>query len=404
MEQTVSPVVQKPGRIVFIDILRAYAILMMLQGHFVDTLLAPAFRNPDSWLYSTWAFMRGMTAPIFFTVTGLVFIFLLLRDGRPLRENKRVVKGLRRGLFLVFVGYLLKVNFPALLFGQISTWFWAIDVLHIIGLALIGLVGVYALSQWIGGSLALWMFAFGVGTFFIDPYFTESQWGDWPHAIAHYFTRDLGSNFTIVPWLGYPFFGGILGYALHKRPQWAYSHWLPILIMAFGWTLHYGSHQMLVNLYHLTGWENFPILFNNNYLFWRLGHVLICMSIFMWVLPRVGKVPALWSKVGSETLTIYAGHYILLYGTWLGIGLSQLIGYRSLGPVATILGALAFVALFVVAVKYIEEIREWAYVRVPGRLFHVWRLLRVWLRRELPRPWTFFRRVAARLRGLRQRA
>ena len=227
---------------------------------------------------------------------------------------------------------------------------------------------------------------------------------NWPRFIAHYFTRDFGSNFTIVPWLGYPFFGGILGYLLHRRPQWAFSHWLPLLLMAFGWTLHYGSHQMLVNLYNLTGWENFPILFNNNYLFWRLGHVLIVMSIFMWVLPRVGKVPALLSKVGSETLTIYAGHYILLYGTWLGIGLSQIIGYRTLGPISTIIGAIAFVALFVIGVKYIEEIREWAYVRVPNWLFYRWRLFRVWLRRELPKPWIAFRRLSTWLETVWQRA
>ncbi len=58
-------------RLQFIDAIRAYAILMMLQGHFVDTMLAYRYRDLENALYSTWFFMRGMTAPIFFTVTGL---------------------------------------------------------------------------------------------------------------------------------------------------------------------------------------------------------------------------------------------------------------------------------------------------------------------------------------------
>ena len=93
-------------RLQFIDAIRAYAILMMLQGHFVDTMLAYRFRDLENALYSTWFFMRGMTAPIFFTVTGLVFTFLLLRDGRPIKENERIRKGIRRGFFLIFLGYL----------------------------------------------------------------------------------------------------------------------------------------------------------------------------------------------------------------------------------------------------------------------------------------------------------
>ena len=90
----------KPGRIQFIDVLRAFAILMMLQGHFVDTTLDPYYRQDDSWVYNLWHFMRGLTAPVFFTTTGLVFVYLLMRDGRVFWHNYRVKKGIRRGFFL----------------------------------------------------------------------------------------------------------------------------------------------------------------------------------------------------------------------------------------------------------------------------------------------------------------
>ena len=372
------------SRIIFIDVLRAYAILMMLQGHFVDTLLAESYRNAEAPLFFLWSFMRGMTAPIFFTVTGIVFIYLLLKDGQPLRENKRVKKGLRRGLFLLGIGYLLKINFPGLLFGYFSPWIWAVDVLHVIGLALIALIAICGLRELLGGSLATWMIAFGVGTFLIDPFFTENTWDHLPYIFAHYLTMDLGSNFTMVPWLGFAFFGGAIGYALSQKARWAFSHWFPALLMAFGITLALGSWQMLVNLYELTGWHYLPVLFNNNYLFWRLGHVFIVISLFMWVVPRIGTIPRLITKIGSETLTIYGAHYVILYGTWLGFGLSQLIGYRSLDPLTCIVGAAAFVYAHIVFIKHIEVIRHFVYERVPARLKRQYRVALVWFKRAWP--------------------
>lgn len=330
---------------------------MMLQGHFVDTLLAPAFRNPDSVVFATWSFMRGMTAPVFFTVTGLVFIYLLLRDGRPLSENTRVKKGLRRGLFLVGVGYLLKVNFPALLVGYISPWFWAADVLQVIGFALMALIGVAALRERVGGSLALWMLALGTGTFFLDPYFSENTWESVPRLLAHYLTLDFGSNFVLVPWLGYAFFGGALGTLLSRRPQLAFGHILPAVMFVVGFLLHFFSWNMLVGLHQLTEWEFLPSLFNDNHLFWRLGHVFIVIAMFMWAIPRIGKIPTLITKIGGETLTVYGAHYVVLYGTWLGFGLKQIIGYRTLSPVPCAIGALLFVLSAVWMIANIEVLR-----------------------------------------------
>ena len=66
-------------RLYFIDAIRAFAILMMLQGHFIDTLLAIEYRDPDNIAYSTWLYFRGITAPVFFTISGLIFTYLLIK-------------------------------------------------------------------------------------------------------------------------------------------------------------------------------------------------------------------------------------------------------------------------------------------------------------------------------------
>ena len=66
-------------RLYFIDAVRAFAILMMLQGHFIDTLLAIEFRDPNSFAFNTWTYFRGITAPVFFTISGLIFTYLVIK-------------------------------------------------------------------------------------------------------------------------------------------------------------------------------------------------------------------------------------------------------------------------------------------------------------------------------------
>ena len=82
----------KQTRLYFIDIVRAIAILMMLQGHFVDTLLDPQFRNDDYTAFRIWSYFRGITAPTFFTISGLIFTYLMLKAKQKGELNFRIKK------------------------------------------------------------------------------------------------------------------------------------------------------------------------------------------------------------------------------------------------------------------------------------------------------------------------
>lgn len=353
----------KPGRIQFIDVLRAFAILMMLQGHFVDTTLDPYYRQTDSWVYNLWHFMRGLTAPVFFTTTGLVFVYLLMKDGRIFWQNYRVKKGIRRGFFLVFLGYALKINLFGLLIGWFFESYLVVDVLHCIGLALVSLILLYGLHQLTRLPFGVLLLVSGLLVFLINPSFKAHDWSQWPTWAANYFTRTYGSVFTLVPWIGYTFIGGALGQLMHLRPQWAFSHWFPLAVLALGLLISTQTYEILTLGYQLTGWENFASVARSNGVFWRLGHVFVTVAIFIWGIGRVRTVPPLITKVGSETLTIYAAHYIVLFGTWFGIGINTFFT-RSLGPWASAVGALLFVSSFVVLIYFIDDIRHWLYPRI----------------------------------------
>lgn len=368
-------------RLQFIDAIRAYAILMMLQGHFVDTMLAYRFRDLENALYSTWFFMRGMTAPIFFTITGLVFTFLLLRDGRPIRENERIRKGIRRGFFLIFLGYLLKVNFPAFLTGWFYKSYPALDVLHNIGFAILTLIALYCLHLVSKISLPFLYFGGGIFIFLINPTWLAYDWSFLPIVLRNYFDADNGSIFLPIPWLGFTLLGAGFGWHLfHKTYLYRTWYW-PAILLTTGLIIHFFSSKGLLLLHQWTGWGNFIKLAYDNVLFWRFGHVLIIISLFIF-LEKIITFPPLMLKIGSETLTIYATHYVVLYGTWLGIGIKT-FGQFTWQPIPVVIGAILFVLAAIVYIKHIEDIRTTLALHIPGRFRYIRRYLNIMGKRVL---------------------
>lgn len=368
--------VAKPPRIVFIDAIRAYAILMMLQGHFIDKMLAPVYRDFSHPVFQIWYFFRGITAPIFFFSTGLVFMYLLLKDDRPLHENERVKKGLKRVLLLIALGYVLKWNVFMLLLGRFYPWYYTVDVLQVIGLALLTIIGAYALHRWTNVSLRVLLASMGMLIFMFHPSFEAADWSHLPNFFENYFTIKNGSTFTPIPWVGYTCFGGVLGVWINRQPQFSFSKAFPWILLGLGFALYLYSSNWLDFAYQVIPWENFKAISNNNHLFHRLGHVLIAVALVVWITRFWKTMPALVTKIGSETLTIYAVHYVVLYGTWFGLGVSYFFE-GSLSPMGAAVGALLFVTSFVLLIAYIEPIRVFIYHRIPAQLWYMYRLTKV---------------------------
>lgn len=329
----------------------------MLQGHFVDTLLDVSYRDPGHWLYATWNFMRGMTAPIFFFTSGMIFTFLLLKDSRPPKENLRVKKGTKRGLQLLWIGYLLKFNFIGFLGLYFSTGILKVDVLHCIGLALLSIIGLYHIRHHLNIPIHWLLLAAGLVVFLFNPDMEEADWSFLPLWLENYFSKANGSVFTPFPWIGYSLLGGSMGCLLHTKPDLAFSKRFPLAVALLGYLLHAYSSYTLEVLYYISGWDNLIAIANNNHLFIRLGHAMIVCSIAIVIAQWWKNMPELILKIGSETLLIYEVHYVLLYSTWFGIGLS-FFWYRSLNPVQVIIGALLFLSFFVLLVAHWDKIRE----------------------------------------------
>jgi len=358
---------KKTSRLYFIDAMRAWAILMMLQGHFIDGLLATAFRDPDSIIYSIWSYFRGITAPVFFTVSGFIFTFLLIRGDKTGMQNPRIKKGVRRGFQLILIGYLLRMNLWGLFTGKIYDSFYLVDVLHCIGLSILVIIGIYLLTHHLKKSVfPVVLLSATLLLFTFEPWYATTTFDALPQFLANYISNINGSVFTIIPWFGYAAFGGFLSILFKRFGDYKYVY--PVAIttaVSVGSLLVLFSSDAFLYLSEVTGIQVFRSIHFNNYLFIRLGDVLLVFAVFMLVRSLLRNATIL--KIGQSTLSIYVIHFVLLYGSFTGLGLYGFF-HHSLAPLTAISGAIIFILVSTYSALQYERHKEYIHLNVNSTL------------------------------------
>ena len=339
---------QTTSRLIFIDIIRAFAICMMLEGHFIDGLLAPEYRDENNLFYATWHYIRGMTAPVFFTVSGFIFTYLLIKEQNPAKmgwNHVRVQKGVRRGINLIIIAYLLRANILNLFTPDYTDMnVRRVDVLHCIGLSLLFLIAFYLLTYRRKNRLRMSIMMLGTTfvAFFFEPIYSHLTYEYLPMALANYFTKENGSVFTIFPWFGYASLGGFMGFLFYKNRENPHLYrnmiiWyilLGVILITFPYWM--GKIADTLQIHSL------QLIAHGDYLIKRIGNVLLFFALFM-ILRHVITSPTL-QKIGQNTLSIYVIHYIILYGSFTGMGLYHYF-HDQLTPWQAIIGAILFVVV-----------------------------------------------------------
>lgn len=337
-------------RLKFIDLARAIAILLMLEGHFIGLTL----RNPGQYsghpVFESWNFIRSLTAPLFFTAAGMIFVYLLQGEEEPVFHRRvRVRKGLLRAAELLLWGYALQLtagNFTEYLHGRFEAWVFAFHVLQCIGLGLISLlliaglrdaIGKFPLQAWYAAGVIAFVGAFvWMGKFPADSHLPHG----WP-VIFQNAVKGPDSVFPVAPWLGFTFLGGAMGAHLHSikgRPVTQKSClWFFAVAAALKlvWTASVflpleNSTAVNIQWFTITGMR-----------------IAIFLGILRWIEIRRGIGVEWLLRVGRETFAIYIVHSIVLYGSIFGIGLDGWLG-GSLNPWQASAGAILFIAAFTV--------------------------------------------------------
>ena len=340
-------------RLHFIDALRAFAILMMLQGHFISGVLNPDTIDPTNVFYTFWLYCRGFTAPVFFTITGWVFTFLLLQNEEEGWKNPRIKKGLKRSLELLLWGYLLRLNLPMLFNGQLNSSFLYPDVLQIIGLGLIFIILIYLLFGFMKQWTNLVFLGIGLLIFICEPLYVDLNFPKLPSYLSAYLTKANKGVFYLFPWLGYVSLGAFIAYLFRAKTNHLWS-WT-VGFIALGLWLIFRSSAFLIWLENRTSIELFRQLAYNNFLFIRLGDVFVLFGVFMFFNNYFKR--GLWTTIGGKTLEIYIVHYFIFYGSLFGIGVYKYAKYSwAFGE--SVVGALVFMGGCVGIVLLDKHYRE----------------------------------------------
>jgi hypothetical protein len=395
MHEQNEQVIEKKPRLKFIDLARSIAIIMMLEGHFTGAALSTEFRDTSYLLYAIWHNIHGLTSPLFFTVTGLVFVYLLSSNNAiPYLENIRVKKGFKRVLQLLFWGYIIQLNLWSILKSIYYNsafhleWFYAFHVLQSIGGGIFLLLVIYGLYKLIGkGKLYWYYFSAGLTVFILYAYLKnyiniESDLvanqlkpnPDYFPKNAPSFIQNMFygpySDFSIVRYAGYTIFGGMLGSIIRMHEKQVLKLWFGLLFIFGGIFLSLFTQETLrlVDLLlEQTGILQDSVLELSSTSLIRFGQVVALLGITMLIDKYTTIKSNLFLKIGQNTFPIYVVHVIVLYGGIFGIGLTPMVFNKNLDPILSLGISLAFIFLFALFVKHIEPL-ERIYFNVLQRL------------------------------------
>jgi uncharacterized membrane protein len=348
------------SRIIFLDILRAIAVLMMVQGHTIDSLLADEYRTFDSVIYSVWHTMRGFTAPIFMFTAGVVFTYLLKLNNLPFKDNPRVVKGLKRFFLLLGLGYLLRYpTYKIFDFRYVSEtqWkiFFAVDALHLIAFGLLFILILTYISEKVKVS-SITVFSSGAAFFFLMLFVVrEFSWGEiLPQFAAGYFTREFGSIFPLFPYAGYVLAGGVLGIILAGNKDIYKESGFMIKLLLIGSSLIAVSYLLfgIINIYEPQAnyWTS-----RISIVFFRLGVVLMLNGAIGFAAAKLNNIPNTIKLIGRHTLLIYVVHLVIIYGSAWSPGVSRYFKH-SLTLFEAITAALIMISLMIGMVLIINKL------------------------------------------------
>jgi hypothetical protein len=195
--------------------------------------------------------------------------------------------------------------------------------------------------------------------FITEPLYRDLVIKDVPLFFANYMTKINGSVFTILPWFGYTAFGAFLSTIFFRHAHRnQFKIFTIITFFVIGYFLVYHSSWFLKELYYLTDIE---LLFRSadyNYLFTRLGNVLILFGVF-YTFERFLK-QSIISRIGEKTLSMYVIHFIILFGSFTGVGLKRFYN-ASLNPTEAVIGAFIFIVMVSLISFYYAQTNHFVY-------------------------------------------
>jgi uncharacterized membrane protein len=330
----------KTGRLVWVDLFKGFAVLVMIQGH-VSTMLLPAIRHSSA--YAVLDFINGIVAPSFLFTAGALFLIVMKRKLTDLLSFGPLFwRQLRRVGGIILLGYLLHLPFYSLVKTVTHSTpvdlknFLQVDVLQCIGVSILLLLLLTLIFR--KRERVVWAAAVLAGILFFGAPFTWNYLPRLPFWLVGYFNGSAGSRFPLFPFGGFLLAGAVIGYLYdqvkEKGREARFVGWFVIIgvvLIVIDFILHF----QLRTVYARWHW-NYYYWSAPTWFFIKFGIVFILVGGFWYwervLAPKSGaKIPTMiFAVVGAESLLAYAGHIPIVFGSVLGHGIKGLVD-SSLG-------------------------------------------------------------------------
>jgi uncharacterized membrane protein len=325
VERRSVPRPRSAHRVVFIDLARAIAVILMVAGHTSSAMLGVSYRE-GRW-FDAWTFQRGLTSALFLLLAGFAFSIATTRHWTThLSVSAPVLKRARRFAMFVVLGYVLHLPVrPIYRLAGVSDMQWrsllAVDVLQLIGTTLIAIQAVVLLSRsrrvFMGVSAVIALVVIGVA-----PHMWRTDWtAVMAPALAAYLSPATGSLFPLFPWAAYPFIGAATGQF--------YVRWGAARLGVFA------RWGMIVPGLVLIGIGTSVLQDVPSDVALRTGSCFLVMGVIALLSQRITQLPHVFGAVAQESLVVYFVHLCIVYGSVWNTGLYRFFGDR-MSPLATL--------------------------------------------------------------------
>jgi uncharacterized membrane protein len=306
------------SRLTFIDLLRGWALLVMIEVHVFNAFLLPYFRATP-WFHVL-NFINGLVAPSFIFISGFVFLLASQKKLESFRTfGLAFWKQLGRIGLIWIVGYSLHLPFfsfhRAITEATEAQWlsFYQSDVLHCIAF---GLLILFFSRLLIRNDQIYRTFLFSSGLLVVLA--TMFLWDiDFntliPAPFAAYLNGKHYSLFPLFPWMAFMLFGGYFasGYIQARAQQKEKDFILRFaLIGAILFTICLVGGELPIH-FHI-GSDN--ISANPFFFFLRLGIVMLLLTACWFYADYRKTQKSFVLDVSRESLMVYAAHLLVIYG------------------------------------------------------------------------------------------
>ncbi len=320
------PTTHSSQRIFAVDFIRLAAMILMIQGHTLYYLVGMETIDANVFPWNVWHFVRGLTAPTFLLVSGIVHMFANKRDHLGRVRLDTIVKRGRWGIALIAIGMVLQLPVQTILdLPHISPDLWqsflAVNILQLTGAGLLAIAFLLATTT-SERSFALVTTAIGVAVVLLAPLLNSMEFNN---VVAQsWLTFNSGSLFPLFPYVGYMFVGTGIGYFIKhsaKIDRFAalrkFTGFLGVLLFA----ISFGLENVLQELsWHVYPQHNYYHS-HPNWFLQRIAATFLLMFALTYVFELVSRWRHTISSMSSKSLHIYVAHLLILYsmpypGAW----------------------------------------------------------------------------------------